>query len=294
MQPILGPPSGLAGDDDAPDLVSPADRGDGSAWSRNAGCRPRSSSPTARRPWRASWLGPAPSRPWPRPPAERSPADGRPLDELELLAPSRGPARSSRSGGTTASTRPRRACEPPPAPLIFAKWPSSVVGPGAEIRWDPALTAQVDYEAELARGHRPHAPAGSSAADALDHVLGYTCLNDVSARDLQFGDGQWTRGKSLDTFCPMGPVARHGRRDPRSAGLDIACRVGDEVLQQANTAEMYFGVAEIISHCSQAFTPGARRRHRDRDARRRRHLPRSAAAARRRRRVTVEIERIGR
>jgi len=89
---------------------------------------------------------------------------------------------------------------------------------------------------------------------ALDHVLGYTCLNDVSARDIQFGDGQWVRGKSLDTFCPMGPalVTADEIGDPQD--LAISCTVGDERLQDARTSAMYFGVAEIISYCSMSFT----------------------------------------
>ena len=90
--------------------------------------------------------------------------------------------------------------------------------------------------------------------DALDHVLGYTCLNDVSARDLQFGDGQWTRGKSLDTFCPIGPaiVTRDEVPDPQV--LAISCIVDGEVVQSSSTERMFFGVAEIISHCSRSFT----------------------------------------
>ena len=120
----------------------------------------------------------------------------------------------------------------------------------AGIRRSPG---QVDYEAELA------VVIGRTArrvdvADALDHVLGYTCLNDVSARDLQFGDGQWTRGKSLDTFCPMGPVLVTADEVPDPQALAIACRVDGEVVQHATHREMYFGVAEIISHCSMAFT----------------------------------------
>ena len=91
-------------------------------------------------------------------------------------------------------------------------------------------------------------------ADALDHVFGYTCLNDVSARDLQFGDGQWTRGKSLDTFCPMGPALVTADELPDPQALAIECLVNDEVMQRASTADMYFGVAAIISHCSWAFT----------------------------------------
>ena len=93
----------------------------------------------------------------------------------------------------------------PTSPMLFAKFPTSVVGPGATVEWDPALTDAVDLEAELAvvigrRARRVREEA------ALDHVLGYTCLNDVSARDLQFADKQFVRAKSLDTFCPMGPA----------------------------------------------------------------------------------------
>ena len=89
---------------------------------------------------------------------------------------------------------------------------------------------------------------------ALDHVLGYTCLNDVSARDLQFGDGQWTRGKSLDTFCPMGPVLVTADEIGDPQDLAISCSVGGESVQQARTSQMYFAVAEIVSYCSMAFT----------------------------------------
>ena len=139
------------------------------------------------------------------------------LAETDLLAPLPRPGKVVAIGRNYREHADEEGVDPPPAPLVFAKWPSSVVGPGADIRWDPALTEQVDYEAELAvvigRTAR-----NVSVDDALDHVFGYTCLNDVSARDIQFGDGQWVRGKSLDTFCPMGPCARHRRRDPRPAG----------------------------------------------------------------------------
>jgi 2-keto-4-pentenoate hydratase/2-oxohepta-3-ene-1,7-dioic acid hydratase in catechol pathway len=125
-------------------------------------------------------------------------------------------------------------------------------------------------------------------------VLGYTCLNDVSARDLQFGDGQWIRGKSLDTFCPMGPalVTADEVGDPQD--LAIRCSVGDELVQDARTSAMYFSVAEIISYCSRSFTlepgdviatgtPGGVGVFRD--------PPRFLGDGDR---ITVEIERIGR
>jgi len=85
-------------------------------------------------------------------------------------------------------------------------------------------------------------------------VLGYTCLNDVSARDIQFGDGQWVRGKSLDTFCPMGPVLVTPDEIPDPQDLAISCSVGSERLQDARTSQMFFGVAAIISYCSRSFT----------------------------------------
>ena len=87
----------------------------------------------------------------------------------------------------------------------------------------------------------------------MEHVFGYTCFNDVSARDIQFGDGQWVRGKSLDTFCPMGPALVTTDDIPDPQRLAISCRVGGAIVQEASTAQMYFGVAAIVSYCSQSF-----------------------------------------
>lgn len=178
--------------------------------------------------------------------------DGQSLDGLDLLAPVPRPGKVVAIGRNYRDHAAEEGVAAPDAPLIFSKWSSCVVGPDAEIRWDPAFTSQVDYEAELAVVIGRTARRVSEA-DALDYVLGYTCLNDVSARDLQFGDGQWVRGKSLDTFCPMGPVLVTADEIPDPQVLAIACRVAGRTLQEANTADMYFGVAAIISHCSQAF-----------------------------------------
>jgi 2-keto-4-pentenoate hydratase/2-oxohepta-3-ene-1,7-dioic acid hydratase in catechol pathway len=176
-----------------------------------------------------------------------------PLAEAELLAPVPRPGKIVAIGRNYKEHAAEEGADPPSAPLIFAKWPSSVIGQGAEIRWDPRLTGQVDYEAELAVviGRRARRV---STADALDHVLGYTCLNDVSARDLQFGDGQWVRGKSLDTFCPIGPWIVTTDEIADAQGLGIRCLVDGEVLQDANSSQMYFGVAQIVSYCSRSFT----------------------------------------
>ena len=183
---------------------------------------------------------------------ERIVRDGQPLEAVELLAPVPRPGKVVAIGRNYRDHTAEEGVAAPSAPLIFGKWPSCVIGPGAQIRWDPALTGQVDYEAELAVVIGRTARRVSEA-EALEYVLGYTCLNDVSARDLQFGDGQWARGKSLDTFCPMGPILVTADEIPDPQSLAISCQVGGRTLQQATTADMYFGVAAIISHCSQAF-----------------------------------------
>ena len=179
--------------------------------------------------------------------------EGAPIAELQLLAPVRRPGKVVAIGRNYRDHAAESGSAPPPAPLVFAKFPTSVVGPGAEISWDTAVTTQVDYEAELGVviGKRAR---NVTMEEALSFVLGYTCLNDVSARDLQFGDGQWTRGKSLDTFCPTGPVIVSGDEIDDARDLAIRCLVNGEERQSARTSDLYFGVAEIISHCSKAFT----------------------------------------
>jgi 2,4-didehydro-3-deoxy-L-rhamnonate hydrolase len=140
----------------------------------------------------------------------------------------------------------------PTAPLLFAKWPNTLIGAGEAIVLPPEAT-EVDYEAEL--GVVMGATARRvSERDALDHVAGYICVNDVSARDLQFGDGQWTRGKSPDTFCPVGPrlVPREEIDDPQA--LAIRCILNGEAVQDSSTAQMIFSVAEIIAYVSQIIT----------------------------------------
>jgi 5-carboxymethyl-2-hydroxymuconate isomerase len=178
---------------------------------------------------------------------------GRPLTDADLMAPLPRPGKIVAIGRNYKEHAAEEGVEPPAAPLIFSKWPSCVIGPGEAIRWDPALTRQVDYEAELGvvigRTARRVTPGA-----ALDHVFGYTCINDVSARDLQFDDGQWVRGKSLETFCPMGPVVVTADEIGDPQRLSIRSIVDGEVMQDSNTAQMYFSVADIISYCSQSFT----------------------------------------
>jgi 2-keto-4-pentenoate hydratase/2-oxohepta-3-ene-1,7-dioic acid hydratase in catechol pathway len=117
----------------------------------------------------------------------------------------------------------------------------------------PPEATEVDYEAELGVVIGTKAKRVSEA-DALEYVEGYICVNDVSARDLQFGDGQWTRGKSVDTFCPVGPrlVPREEIADPQQLG--IRCIVNGEALQDSSTAQMIFSVAEIIAYVTRVIT----------------------------------------
>jgi 2-keto-4-pentenoate hydratase/2-oxohepta-3-ene-1,7-dioic acid hydratase in catechol pathway len=140
----------------------------------------------------------------------------------------------------------------PTAPLLFAKWNNTLIGPGDPIAIPPVVT-KCDYEAELG------VVIGSTARDvsaenALEAVAGYICVNDVSARDLQFADGQWTRGKSPDTFCPVGPrlVPRDEVADPQN--LAIRAILNGETMQDSTTANMVFGVAQIIEYVTRTIT----------------------------------------
>ena len=185
--------------------------------------------------------------------AERIRSEGTALAEMHLLAPVPRPGKVVAIGLNYHAHASEQKVALPKAPLIFAKFPTTVIGPGEAIRWDPALTVQVDYEAELAVviGRRAR---NVDVAEALDFVLGYTCANDVSARDLQFGDGQWVRGKSLDTFCPLGPVVVTRDEIPDPGTLAIVCDVSGVRMQASTTADLIFSVAAIIAHCARAFT----------------------------------------
>jgi len=140
----------------------------------------------------------------------------------------------------------------PERPLLFAKWPTALAGPGDPILL-PSITLEVDYEGELAVliGSRVK---GVSAANALEAVRGYLCANDVTARDLQRADRQFTRSKSLDGFCPVGPafVSAADVGDPQS--LRLRTLVNGEVRQDSSTADMIFTVAELIAFVSEAIT----------------------------------------
>jgi 2-keto-4-pentenoate hydratase/2-oxohepta-3-ene-1,7-dioic acid hydratase in catechol pathway len=181
--------------------------------------------------------------------AEAGPA----LGDATLLAPVPNPSKVVAIGQNYMDHCLEQGVDPPESPVIFTKFPTAVIGPGAEVRWDPALTSMVDYEVELAVviGRTARRVA---AAEALTYVAGYTACNDVSARNLQFGDGQWVRAKSLDTFCPLGPwlVTRDQIPDPHN--LAVRTILNGNVMQDSSTREMIFRVPVLIEFCSRAFT----------------------------------------
>src|SRR5947209_3312558 len=145
-----------------------------------------------------------------------------------------------------------QGAEAPEAPLVFAKYASALITDGEAIRL-PAISERVDWEAELVAviGRRCKHVAES---DAWDVIAGYTVMNDVSARDLQRGDGQWTRAKSLDTFAPLSPelVTADEIADPHA--LAISCRVNGELMQDSNTGAMIHSIPRLVAHLSAAFT----------------------------------------
>jgi 2-keto-4-pentenoate hydratase/2-oxohepta-3-ene-1,7-dioic acid hydratase in catechol pathway len=179
--------------------------------------------------------------------------DGEPLQPGMLGAPLTAPSKIACVGLNYHDHCRETGMAAPERPLIFAKFASSLVGPGQPIEWPQGLTEQVDWEAELAVviGRRLH---GVAADEALAGIFGYTAANDVSARDLQFADQQWVRAKSIDTFCPVGPVIVTPDEFGNPQEKRVISRVNGQTMQDSSTAEMIFGVGEVVSFLSHACT----------------------------------------
>lgn len=174
------------------------------------------------------------------------------FDLTKITAPIR-PSKIIAIGKNYAEHAKETKSSVPKNPIVFTKFTTSIIGYGEEVTWSSRLTKEVDYEAELAvvigRTAR-HV----SRSYALSYVFGYTCANDISARDLQASDGQWVRAKSLDTFCPLGPYIVTTDEVPNPQQLTIICRINNREMQDGHTSQMIFGVAELISFLSEAFT----------------------------------------
>jgi 2-keto-4-pentenoate hydratase/2-oxohepta-3-ene-1,7-dioic acid hydratase in catechol pathway len=172
-----------------------------------------------------------------------------PITKVTLLAPII-PTKVVAVGRNYVDHAEEMSAEVPDVPIIFLKPPTSVVGPLAPVRL-PADSSEVHHEAELAVVIGK-VTRNIDAEDASDHILGYTIANDVTARDLQRSDGQWTRAKGFDTFCPLGP-AIDTEFDPTEPHR-ITCMVDDELRQDGSTADLVFGVADLVAFASSVMT----------------------------------------
>jgi len=173
-----------------------------------------------------------------------------PLDEAVLLPPVR-PTKIVCVGRNYREHAAELGHEVPTEPLIFFKPTSALLAPGGTVR-RPKLSQRVDYEGELGVviGKTCYQPAPD--ADIRQYILGYTCVNDVTARDLQNKDGQWTRAKGFDTFCPVGPLVTD-EIDPW-AGVGVETRVNGAIRQQGNTRDFIFSLDVVIRHIAQVMT----------------------------------------
>ncbi len=177
---------------------------------------------------------------------------GIPLEDARLLAPVMRPGKLICIGLNYRDHAAESGMALPEVPLYFAKFSSCVIGPGDAVPI-PRGSTQTDYEAELAFvvGRRAR---HVSAANARAHILGYACMNDVSARDFQFSDGQWTRGKACEGFAPLGPILATGASIPDPHALGIRLRLNGAVMQDSTTAQLVFGVDEILAYLSRYVT----------------------------------------
>lgn len=174
--------------------------------------------------------------------------------DVKLLAPISNPTKVVAIGLNYMDHVRETGAKVPELATMFCKYPSSIVGPGDDIRWDPDQTQKVDFEAELAVVIGKRA-SKVKEEDAFDYILGYMNLHDVSARDLQIEKGdQWIMGKSLDTFCPIGPyvVTKDEVADPHN--LSIKCLVNGEALQDSSTKELIFKIPYLIAYLSRGIT----------------------------------------
>jgi 2-keto-4-pentenoate hydratase/2-oxohepta-3-ene-1,7-dioic acid hydratase in catechol pathway len=173
------------------------------------------------------------------------------IEDVQLLAPAT-PSKIVCVGRNYAAHAAEHSAEVPEEPLLFLKPPSSVIGPGAEVVL-PKLSQRVEHEGELALviGKR----ARSLAQDeAWSCVLGVTCANDVTARDLQRADKQWTRGKGFDTFCPLGPWIVADLSDDDVADVEVSCSVNGNRRQTGRTSQMVFPPSFLLAYITAVMT----------------------------------------
>ncbi|MEE2894486.1 MAG: fumarylacetoacetate hydrolase family protein [Planctomycetota bacterium] len=185
----------------------------------------------------------------------RAGLDGLPalaVSDVRLLPPVPRPGKVICIGLNYADHAAESGMEPPESPLVFSKFPSNVVGPDDAVPM-PLGESESDYEAELAVviGRRAWRV---DEAGAMNHVLGYSCSNDLSARAFQFADGQWQRGKSCEGFCPLGPFIATVDEIADPHDLRIQLRLNDETVQDSSTNQLIFGIPALVAHLSSFVT----------------------------------------
>ncbi len=176
------------------------------------------------------------------------------LDKVKVCAPLFHPSKIVAVGLNYIDHCKEANLPVPSEPVLFTKWPNSITGPYDDLHWPESVTKEVDYEVELGVviGKRGR---DISEKEALDYVFGYTVVNDVSARDLQFANAkQWDRGKSLDTFCPWGPwiVTQDDIKNPHD--LTVRTLLNGKEMQISNTKNLIFNIPQIIAYASQGTT----------------------------------------
>ncbi len=176
----------------------------------------------------------------------------RPLSSVTLDAPISRPGKIMALGKNYLDHVEETGSEVPAFPVVFAKFPSSVIGPDDSIQI-PEVSSKIDWEVELGVVIGK-ACKNVSEKKALDFVAGYTVINDVSARDLQLDDGQWVRAKSLDGFCPMGPCIVTQDELGDASNLKMHTKVNGALKQDSSTSKMMFSVPKIVSYLSNSFT----------------------------------------
>lgn len=180
-------------------------------------------------------------------------ADAVEIPEDAFLCPMVRPSKMLAVGLNYASHTKETGAKPPERPLIFAKYPNSLTGPFDDVLIGPMVTEQADYEVELAVIMGREAK-GVPELDALDYVFGYAVANDVSSRDWQRLDSQFSRSKSADTFCPIGPWITTVDEFSGTRAFELSSSVNGEARQSGSTADMIFGVEELISYISATIT----------------------------------------
>ena len=177
------------------------------------------------------------------------------LKDVKLSAPIKTPAKIVAIGLNYIDHCHESGLAVPEKPVVFTKHTNTITGPNDDVCWRTEITTEVDYEVELGViiGKKT---SRVSQEDALEHVFGYSVVNDVSARDLQLGGGagQWDLGKSLDTFCPWGPIIVTRDEIPDPQNIDVRLRLNGEIRQKSNTRNMIFSVAYLVSYLSQYMT----------------------------------------